>query len=166
MVFVSWQWALPLILVAILMIPLYDTLRICIIRKLNGQSIFVADNNHVHHQLINDGLTHRQTTIVLLMINLFTVGAVFFLTNYLTINQLAFSLAVMSALFMPTYFFIKRTVLRNFINDPQNNDVLRIEGMAVVNDWIEDLTSTKVISEKFVDIDSKGQVKKHEKVDM
>jgi UDP-GlcNAc:undecaprenyl-phosphate/decaprenyl-phosphate GlcNAc-1-phosphate transferase len=47
----------PLILFSL---PLFDTLRVMILRLLRGVSIFQADRNHVHHRLLDLGMNHRQ----------------------------------------------------------------------------------------------------------
>jgi UDP-GlcNAc:undecaprenyl-phosphate GlcNAc-1-phosphate transferase len=47
----------PLILFSL---PLFDTLRVMVLRLLRGVSIFQADRNHVHHRLLDLGLNHRQ----------------------------------------------------------------------------------------------------------
>ncbi len=47
----------PLILFSL---PLFDTLRVMVLRMLKGVSIFQADRNHVHHRLLDLGMNHRQ----------------------------------------------------------------------------------------------------------
>jgi len=41
----------PAVSFAVLIIPLFDTMRVFIIRMLRGRSPFTADNNHIHHCL-------------------------------------------------------------------------------------------------------------------
>ncbi len=57
----------------ILIIPLFDTLRVFIIRLLQKRSPFSPDNNHMHHLLIRLGLNHSKTVSVLALINLFYI---------------------------------------------------------------------------------------------
>ncbi len=47
------------------MIPVLDTLRIIVIRLTNGQKPWVADRNHMHHLLLDKGLSHKQATFCL-----------------------------------------------------------------------------------------------------
>lgn len=56
--------------VVILGIPIFDTLFAIIRRSLNGTPIFQADKEHLHHQLLNMGLTHRQTVLTIYAVNL------------------------------------------------------------------------------------------------
>jgi UDP-GlcNAc:undecaprenyl-phosphate GlcNAc-1-phosphate transferase len=56
--------------VVILGIPIFDTAYAIIRRFLNGASIFEADKEHLHHQLLSIGLTHRQTVLVIYGVNI------------------------------------------------------------------------------------------------
>ncbi len=60
----------PAMAVAILIIPLADTLRIFIVRMLSGRSPFQADRNHIHHQLLDLGLSHREAALTLYLVNI------------------------------------------------------------------------------------------------
>jgi len=58
---------------AILMVPLFDTLRVFSIRIVNGRSPFTPDRNHIHHLMLNKGLNHSAVTYSCLLINIFFV---------------------------------------------------------------------------------------------
>jgi UDP-GlcNAc:undecaprenyl-phosphate GlcNAc-1-phosphate transferase len=60
----------PGIALAILIVPLYDTLRVFILRALKRTSPFKADKNHLHHWLIKNGQSHGQVTTILVTVNL------------------------------------------------------------------------------------------------
>jgi UDP-N-acetylmuramyl pentapeptide phosphotransferase/UDP-N-acetylglucosamine-1-phosphate transferase len=59
-----------IIIGAIFFIPLFDTLRVIGVRLLNKQSPFYPDNNHIHHILINSGLSHFKASLFLCFLNL------------------------------------------------------------------------------------------------
>ena len=61
--------AAPAIGFAVLIIPLFDTLRVFALRILYGRSPFKPDRNHIHHIMLDLGLTHRQITIVCFLTN-------------------------------------------------------------------------------------------------
>jgi UDP-GlcNAc:undecaprenyl-phosphate/decaprenyl-phosphate GlcNAc-1-phosphate transferase len=63
----------PSIAVAILIIPLLDTVRVFILRILAGMSPFSADKNHIHHRLISLGLSQLNTVLVLGLLNLIAI---------------------------------------------------------------------------------------------
>jgi UDP-N-acetylmuramyl pentapeptide phosphotransferase/UDP-N-acetylglucosamine-1-phosphate transferase len=61
---------------AILIIPVFDTLRVFTLRIFRGKSPFTADSNHIHHRLLSLGLSHVQATLVLASVNVvFVVSA-------------------------------------------------------------------------------------------
>lgn len=63
----------PAIAIAVLILPVFDTLRVFTIRLLKGKSPFYPDRSHVHHQLLDAGLTHMQATAILIGLNVLTV---------------------------------------------------------------------------------------------
>ncbi len=67
------------IALAVLIVPVFDTIRIIIVRLLMGRSPFAADKNHTHHLLLRLGLSHAQTTLILVFANLLFVGLVLWL---------------------------------------------------------------------------------------
>lgn len=68
----------PAIGFAILMIPLLDTLRVFAIRIFKRRSPFSPDRNHIHHLLLDRGLSHRSITLTLVAINLSMIAFVYF----------------------------------------------------------------------------------------
>lgn len=63
---------LPYFAVSIVFIPLFDTLRVFIIRMLNKKSPFFPDRNHIHHIIIDFfHTTHLITTSVICALQLF-----------------------------------------------------------------------------------------------
>jgi UDP-N-acetylmuramyl pentapeptide phosphotransferase/UDP-N-acetylglucosamine-1-phosphate transferase len=60
----------PAMAISILIIPLFDTIRIFIWRIYNKRSPFQADRNHMHHILLDLGLNHRQASLLLYSINI------------------------------------------------------------------------------------------------
>jgi len=49
----------------VLGLPLFDTISTIIRRIFNGKSIMQADRGHLHHRLIDMGLSHRQSVVVM-----------------------------------------------------------------------------------------------------
>jgi UDP-N-acetylmuramyl pentapeptide phosphotransferase/UDP-N-acetylglucosamine-1-phosphate transferase len=67
----------PAIGFTILMIPLLDTLRVFSIRIFKRRSPFSPDRNHIHHLLLDRGLSHRAITLLLVSLNLILIGLVY-----------------------------------------------------------------------------------------
>ena len=55
---------------AVLIVPLLDTLRVFGIRIINGRSPFTPDRNHVHHLLLDRGMSHSSVTFTCVAINI------------------------------------------------------------------------------------------------
>ena len=55
----------PAVGFGILMLPLLDTLRVFGIRMIHGKSPFSPDRNHLHHILLDRGLSHMQITLTI-----------------------------------------------------------------------------------------------------
>lgn len=64
----------PIFAMSVLVYPLVDTLRIFIYRLIRGVSPFSADKNHIHHQIIELGMNHRQTVISIYVVNIFIIS--------------------------------------------------------------------------------------------
>ena len=79
--------ASPAIAIAILIIPLFDTLRVFSIRIFNRCSPFSSDRNHIHHILLDRGMSHKAVSFVLIVVNIFFV-AVAYLLSFVSINIL------------------------------------------------------------------------------
>lgn len=61
------------LLSAILVVPIFDTLRVFTLRIMKGTSPFSADNNHLHHRLLSLALNHIQATAILSGFNLLLI---------------------------------------------------------------------------------------------
>ncbi|ASU36814.1 undecaprenyl-phosphate alpha-N-acetylglucosaminyl 1-phosphate transferase [Mucilaginibacter xinganensis] len=72
----------PAITIAILIGPIFDTIRVFVIRIVNGGSPFVADRNHIHHRMLKLGLNHLQTTLILTGANILTIFIILLLKDY------------------------------------------------------------------------------------
>ena len=71
----------PAFVIAIVLIPIFDTLRVFILRLSKGNSPFQADQNHLHHLLAANGLKHEQSSLILIAFNAFAIMLVFIFDN-------------------------------------------------------------------------------------
>jgi UDP-GlcNAc:undecaprenyl-phosphate/decaprenyl-phosphate GlcNAc-1-phosphate transferase len=72
----------PALAVAILIGPIFDTVRIFILRISNGVSPFTADRNHIHHRMLRLGFNHLQTTMILAGLNILCIALVLYFKGY------------------------------------------------------------------------------------
>jgi UDP-N-acetylmuramyl pentapeptide phosphotransferase/UDP-N-acetylglucosamine-1-phosphate transferase len=111
---------LPFVVVAILIVPLFDTLRVFALRILNRKSPFSPDRNHIHHILIDRlNISHKRASFFIGLVSFLFMGLFSLLsirTNqiYITIVLAGFVFATVTFFFLlhnPTY--LHRMRLKN-----------------------------------------------------
>ncbi|MEM6878980.1 MAG: MraY family glycosyltransferase, partial [Bacteroidota bacterium] len=95
------------IAVALLIVPLFDTLRVFITRMLRGKSPFEADRRHIHHLLIDCGLSHMTATSILMLVTMSFISMAFVLDPYWGLHRL---LALEIGLALGLTYVLHRTV--------------------------------------------------------
>ncbi|HSZ25416.1 MAG TPA: MraY family glycosyltransferase [Cytophagaceae bacterium] len=75
----------PTVSIAILFIPILDTIRVFILRIFAGKSPFTPDKNHIHHRLMDIGFTQLSTVLILVLINVLAIGLVVYF-QYLSLT--------------------------------------------------------------------------------
>lgn len=126
----------PIIAIAILIVPLYDTLRVFLIRIFNKQSPFKADRNHIHHWLIKLGLSHSQVCFVLYSVNILFIVVAYILRNndIMLLSSVIIGMAIILGQ-LPVYIY--KHIITDIEADSEN---IKIE--------IEELLGTKSNNEK------------------
>ena len=71
--YVSWGMGLVPLSLAILSIPVFDTVRVMSTRIMRGTSPFHPDKTHLHHLFIDMGFSHIGTTCSILLFNLLNI---------------------------------------------------------------------------------------------
>jgi len=87
----------PAVSFGVLIIPLFDTLRVFFIRLFTGKSLHEADKNHLHHQLLEIGLSHIQVTMIISVVNVFFIYLVFSL-SFISIRRLLLIILIVALL--------------------------------------------------------------------
>lgn len=96
----------PAIGFAILMVPLFDTLRVFGIRILYRRSPFSPDRNHIHHLLLDRGLSHKMVTIVIVAANII-FAAIAYIFRYVGSTWLIFGLVSTGFSIISILFYTK-----------------------------------------------------------
>lgn len=73
--------AAPAIAVAILIVPVFDSLLIFFLRIANGRSPFKGDRNHIHHRIKDLDISDSKVVLILSVVNVICIGAAFLLNN-------------------------------------------------------------------------------------
>ena len=100
--------SIPGITIGILIIPLYDTLRVFTTRILKGKSPFYPDKTHIHHLLLDLGFSHLQGTAVLAVANVLFIVMVFVLQDMGTLPLVILVLAVATILSGILYYLARK----------------------------------------------------------
>ena len=100
----------PAVAIGILIIPIFDTLRVFVMRMLKGKSPFNPDRTHIHHLLLNCGLSHMQATFILIVVNLLFIILVlkFHALGTMPLLIIIFSIATLLTIVL---FFISKRIL-------------------------------------------------------
>lgn len=103
--------AAPAIGFSILMVPLFDTLRVFGLRILDRRSPFSPDRNHVHHFLLDLGMTHQQITFTCVVANIGFVALAYFFRDLGTTAVVG--LLLMAGLSLTTLLYYLRNRARS-----------------------------------------------------
>ena len=99
----------PLIAIAFLALPLFDSLRVFIVRASKGIGPLSAGRDHIHHALLDLGFGHRKTAITLYLVSLLLIVASFLLIGInLNLGILILSAFSYILLIIPFYLLRKR----------------------------------------------------------
>ena len=96
--------AAPAIGFAILIVPLFDTLRVFALRIVSRRSPFSPDRNHVHHFLLEMGFSHSKITMLCVGSNIGLILLAFFLRSWGTTVVIGILLAIACTLVAIIYY--------------------------------------------------------------
>lgn len=105
---------MPVIAISMISIPVMDTLRVMFVRIINKKSPFSADNNHLHHILLNNGFSHLRTSLTLTFINGLICIVIFLIEPYFNSFELT-SIYILINIFWLIFFeYFNRRGKTNF----------------------------------------------------
>lgn len=73
--------AAPAVSIGIMMVPVYDTVRVFLTRILKNRYPFSPDKTHIHHYLLQLGLSHFQSTLILFLASICFITISWYLRN-------------------------------------------------------------------------------------
>lgn len=131
----------PALVCGLLIIPVFDTLRVFTLRVARGVSPFNADRNHIHHRLIDFKLSHMESSGILALINIIFIVIVYFLQDigtmqlFLFITILALTLNITSWHFANLQLRSENLTVTKYVNDSVDN-IVKMEKKEILNDDI------------------------------
>jgi len=117
--------ASPAIGFAILMIPLFDTLRVFGLRILDRRSPFSPDRTHVHHFLLDLGFSHKKITISCIVATLGFICLAFLMRNMDTTVIIGTLLATALSIIGIIYYLRQKGKQSIYINTPSEVDIIK-----------------------------------------
>ena len=105
---------LPLFLTGVLFVPLLDTMRVMFLRLTKGVSMFKPDRNHLHHIIVDFGLSHRKASFFIGFVNFFVALIMFFVIQKFNSFQSLFILGLLFLIAIMILFLMNKnkTALR------------------------------------------------------
>ena len=73
---------------SLLFIPVFDALRVMVVRAYRKHPVFLADRNHIHHKCLDAGFSHLQATVMLVGYTVVLLFANLGLSHILNLNIL------------------------------------------------------------------------------
>jgi len=112
--------SVPIVAFGILIVPLFDTLRVFTLRVFAGKSPLHPDQNHIHHRLLALGLTHLQSTAIMVSANVTIIGLVYLMQpNVPALIMLLILLTLCSFLCYIPSIILKKRALKNELTKKQ-----------------------------------------------
>jgi len=100
----------PAITFGVLIVPLFDTLRVFILRVFEGESPFNADRKHIHHRLLDLGYSHFRSSMMIMGANLLFIIIVILFRDLGNLKLIFITLVLATILsYIPMHMLYKRT---------------------------------------------------------
>jgi UDP-N-acetylmuramyl pentapeptide phosphotransferase/UDP-N-acetylglucosamine-1-phosphate transferase len=143
----------PILLLAILSFPLLDTLRVFAIRIKEKRSPFSADRNHIHHRLLDLGLSHQQATLFLLICSILTIGMTILVGAFNVHLQLILIVLAGSTLYLFSFSGVFERAANFFTRNQDKDTEIRASEKIVVHGGVEKRIPTRIIFKENGDVD-------------
>ena len=100
----------PLLAISLLAIPLFDSLRVFVVRAIKGKGTLTAARDHVHHAFIDLGFGHKYTSLILYMVSVIIIIFTHFLIIFnINVNVSIAIIAVFSFLLWLIPFYMLKS---------------------------------------------------------
>lgn len=96
--------------ISVLIVPLLDTIRVFSIRIAKGRSPFSPDRNHIHHLLLDRGLSHKYVTVFCFLLNIVFITIAYF-GRHLGPTYLLSFMTALSLSFLGILIYAKKPVI-------------------------------------------------------
>ncbi|HZL11734.1 MAG TPA: MraY family glycosyltransferase [Prolixibacteraceae bacterium] len=105
-------------IISLFLLPLFDTIRVFIIRIYLGRSPFNPDMNHIHHILLKKTSNHLITTLILVMYSLICFVTVSFIPIEPT-----FTIIILFIFFVLTAYYLNKSTLQKTVKKSKKESI-------------------------------------------
>lgn len=112
----------PVFVLGIVLIPVFDTLRVFATRMWKGRSPFVADRTHIHHLLTNQGFSHGFAAKLICFMHGFVLMEVYWLRwlRQELVLVILFAFMLLSTVLLKKMGNILKRTGSSFVGQPKN----------------------------------------------
>ncbi|SFF46746.1 MraY family glycosyltransferase [Flavobacterium xueshanense] len=100
-----------IIVFAVLFMPLFDMFRVIGLRMMEGKSPFKADRNHIHHILIDSGLSHFKVAMTLGFLNYVIIIITLWFSSFLDSFQMSVFLIFLYVVMLLFFSLLKELTM-------------------------------------------------------
>ena len=100
-----------IIVFAVLFMPLFDMFRVIGLRMMEGKSPFKADRNHIHHILIDSGLSHFKVAMTLGFLNYVIIIMTLWFSSFLDSFQMSVFLIFLYVVMLLFFSLLKELTM-------------------------------------------------------
>lgn len=118
---------------AILILPLFDTLRVFGLRLLDRRSPFSPDRNHIHHFLLDLGLSHRQIALTCVGTNILLIALAVSLRHLGTTTIVLILLALSWTLTGIVFYLRQKKLNRSIILEEARSESDMIKSHKIIS---------------------------------
>ena len=107
---------LPLLIISALYIPVFDSIRVFIIRIKNGKSPFASDRSHIHHVILEYfKISHQKTSLLLVSLNALILFIMGFITDFCNHKTSIFVLVFITLILAVVLHKLRMKLLKNVV---------------------------------------------------
>ncbi|MEO7523321.1 MAG: MraY family glycosyltransferase [Ferruginibacter sp.] len=130
--------AAPAVGFSILMIPLFDTLRVFALRIFDRRSPFSPDRTHIHHFLLDLGFSHKKITLTIVSVNILFIALAFSLRSLGTTSVVGILLLTAFSLIGLVYYVRQKTKSIIITKSPSEKELIKSHKiLTLVSDTVE-----------------------------
>lgn len=114
----------PVIVLVLLSVPMFDTLRVFGLRIIRGKSPFSADRIHMHHLLVDNGFSHLTASLSFYFYTIGITILTYFARSFFTNTQLCFFVALLFGFYLVLGYKLEKSRLINYKKKLQEKDAI------------------------------------------